>query len=723
MARERLSVEELYKKEDREIIFHADDPDLDVITVPLPKAPPPQKIEGYGLHPKHQFFKAEKWPKKVRFLNDEFRSGNMSLQEIWDYLDENQDKYKEELFWIATQIERGLYGHWVYINGKPTFIDGWHYRYLNFWVMPSGLPQYRDRDRKFYHFSRFVYNDPLAYGFNYPKHRREGATTRASQIHYCIISELIRCHGGIQSMTDDHAEKVFQEHIIEPWKELPFFYKPEWDGTSNPKTKLSFTKKSTQISKTGKTKTVTDDLRSSITYKESGVKAYDSWKLHFLHNDECGKSVLVDVYARWQVQKPTIAQGSKIHGFAINTSTVGEFEKGGGRQFKRLCAQSHYGKRGKDGQTTTGLYNFFMSAVEGLDSFVDQYGNSVIGAPTKEQKEYLISKHPELRQQYEAGMGAHEYIISKRKQYEEEGDNDGLNEYTRQFPIYFRECFRQGSKSSGFDMVKIENRLDELAFNNTLKQRGNFEFNDQKNYGAGVYWKEDPNGRWCLSKVLGDAEANNFTYDSNRETYIPLNRNMCAGGDPFKFNKTKEKRKSNGGGAVFLKHNHTVDPIQKPREMWKTNRFVCTYSHRPNDKNEYAMDMLKMCLYHGCFMFPEIDVPLLWDKFEEFGFSGFLLYSFENGKYKNTPGATSSDTTKQQIFTEYMTYVSNDVCHEPHDELIVEIRDVEGPENMTFYDLFTAGGYALLGIKQLFDIFTVEESESDLVDLSQFLKE
>jgi len=77
---------------------------------------------------------------------------------------------------------------------------------------------------------------------------------------------------------------------------------------------------------------------------------------------------------------------------------------------------------------------------------------------------------------------------------------------------------------------------------------------------------------------------------------------------------------------------------------------------------------------------------------------------------------------KQDIFTEFMNYVTNDLAYENHDDLIVQIRDVEGPENMTFYDLFTAGGYAKVGAKYLFTHLDSGDDDEDLLDLSLFLK-
>ena len=134
---------------------------------------------------------------------------------------------KKEIEFIGQEWDRRTNGYWFYNCGVPTYIDGWHYFYLNYWQLDNGLPEYRDRDRKFFLFARYCFTTTESYypfkvmkggkpayfsdekdaikfadggvvehgnfildmkkrtilGFIYPKHRREGATYRAE----CII--------------------------------------------------------------------------------------------------------------------------------------------------------------------------------------------------------------------------------------------------------------------------------------------------------------------------------------------------------------------------------------------------------------------------------------------------------------------------------------------------------------------------------------------------------
>ena len=132
---------------------------------------------------------------------------------------------------------------------------------------------------------------------------------------------------------------------------------------------------------------------------------------------------------------------------------------------------------------------------------------------------------------------------------------------------------------------------------------------------------------------------------------------------------------------------------------------MCTYSNRTYDKYEYAEDMLMMCIYYGVKMFPEINVDLLCDYFENRGYRGYLLHQYDpkTMQSRKTPGLSLLEKIKQDIFTEYMTWIEHESDEETHSEVLEECRDIDGPEDMTNYDLFTAGGFALLVTNPVYD--------------------
>ena len=476
-----------YKEAAKNVLVNTDDKDLIPIEITLPDSPEPHLIDNWGLPACEQMWHPPKFPKRLKELQIRYET----LDEIWEELEDHKDIYSDEIDFIDLQWERRLNGYWFYNNGIPTYIDGWHYFYCGWWNIDVGLPKYRDRDRRFFLFARKIFNETksplcnnkgiaiknekgqyewidfgrrLFYGFNYPKHRREGATYKAECINYEIISRTLGAFGGIQSMNDVQARKCFLRHLVGPWKKLPFFFKPNYEGSTSPKTELSFSPPAKRLSSKGALSMSELGLESGINYEMADPSAYDGDKLYFHHDDEVGKLKKgLSCWDRHTVVKECLVMGGDIIGFTIKTSTVGEMEKGGGKAFKHQCMMSNYYERTPNGQTRSGLAILFIPADDGLQGFIDPYGMSVIYTPNKMQSEFIGRK-----------IGAREYLLNRRKGFIDVGDQDGLSEEIRLYPMRFAECFRTASKSSGFNMNKLESYIDNLSFARQAIITGNF---------------------------------------------------------------------------------------------------------------------------------------------------------------------------------------------------------------------------------------------------------
>ena len=372
---------------------------------------------------------------------------------------------------------------------------------------------------------------------------------------------------------------VFQDHIVAAWRapSMPFFFKPEYKGSENPVKRMVFDAAGRRIGGKGASSTNRGvrPLGSKIISKAAGPTAFDGDKLFFYHADEVGKTKDIDIIKRWRVAKKCLSQGNGkiIHGFSIHTSTVGEMEKEGGDQFLNHCLASFWNKRNKNNQTMSGLVTLFIPATEGLDGFVDEYGNSIIENPTTP----VYDKIGNLIEQ-----GSREYILNDRQAYIDAEDDIGLAESMRQTPLSFRECFRGRAKDSGFNIQKLDDRITELKMGKRNVRVGYFQENPAT--GKVEFIDDDFKPKFEMSYELPDNRVDARYYSKQHESWFPMNdREFIAGGDPFKFNKTKGRRKSNGGGAVFMKFNQQIDG-NKEMEDWQTHRFVCTYDHRPTDQ-------------------------------------------------------------------------------------------------------------------------------------------
>lgn len=760
----------LYQKADRYCILNEGDPDLDEIRVKLPKQPAFEDIEGYGLPPSEQKWKVPEFPPRLKELNDRRYS---DVQEYWDELAEHFDYYKDEMPFVDEMWRRRREGHWVFIHGKATYIPPWHFFYLFAFEMDNEgtgdrYADYRDRDRKFFigcHYAAsttdgyfrhkitptddepFYTSSPsrvreakaknwqiesagylvdmkrrAIIGLNYPKLRREGATTKTQSINLEIITRMPDANTGIQSMTETHARTVYEKFLLKGWRGLPFFYIPVNEGLIAPTKALKMQPKGREkldnISQKG-----LKPLYSSVNPGPSTLKHFDTWKLKFYHADETGKTEEVNVYDRHYIVKKTMTLGSDVNivGFGLNTSTVEDMEEGGAN-FQALCKDSHWRDRDDTGQTLSGYMNFFIPSDEGLEGFVDEFGNSM-------RKE------------------ARAHLLAKRRKFEDEGKSEELIKEIRKAPLTFRECFTFVAKNKKFDIVAINDRLSEFAFvdQNPAVVRGKLEWAgwrpldnyDIKNLptvedvaSRRVYVRFvqagplDNDWDWEFS-YIPEKEANRFVYNSYDNTIHPANTGLFRFGiDMFRFGEqTTSGKGSLGAGAIYRNFNAAIDNPLLPLEqayskgqdgdtVWKTDRFCGVYLKRPDDKNEFCEQMLMAAVLFGVPAFPEINVPDVWDWFgRDRRFWGYLLHKVDrvSGRVDNRPGASTGPAIKQQIFNAWAAYIKKNARREHHLVFLHQCKDII--DSMNDFDAFVAGGYALIQENELFFGQNADEDE------------
>ncbi len=742
----------LYLPADNYCIINEDDPALHPIYIPMPKCPPLHKIDGYGLHPMDQVFVVSKMPDRLVGVVNSCDT----IDEIWEEIKENPAIYYEEIHWIKKQLARRFYGYWCFINGKPTYFNGWNYAYLNFWrFMDGGLPDFRDRNRKFFHGLHYAYkatdipeydkdgimlyierevNNELRsipkirdigsrvlFGISYPKNRRDGATNMCLCAEYLETITRKGVVSGIISMNGKSAYDHFAEILRPGWQGMPFFFKPVHDGFDTPEEEIKFFGPKRKGSKSK----AQVQLGSKINYSDTAQSTgYDRAKIFFMLLDEAGKTVEANVDSRHQILKNCVSQGngSTIGGFMMYPSTVGEMKGSGGEHYYSLCSKSHWEQRGSlTGQTRSGLINIFFKSEEGLEGFVDPHGNSVVFEPTEHQ--ILAAKRQknwEDKYKYAVlGIGARQYLEERRKAFLEAGDMDGYNEEVRLFPQNFSEAFRTEDGDIGFNTVKLNARVDQLKFTyKKLVQKGTFDWEGGLRDGR-VIWIPTEKGRWNLSMVLSDAESNQ-KYTENG-IWTPINPRFTSSADPFKYNKTQGTRMSDGGGATFYNHDQAIDG-QRDINHWLTHRFVCTYRNRPAELDDYCEDMLMQAVYFGAMMYPEINVDRVWSYFNQRGYTGYLLFDIDHktGVPKNTPGFNSLEGSKQDLFNGVRDYIEKHIHREVHLDLIMEFKDIPGIEHMNKFDLFTAGAGCLRGTKSQYTQLIKKDSEK--VDISSYFE-
>jgi len=665
-----------YHSHDREIVFNDNDVDLKPIYYKLPAPPKLSTIDNFGLPIEEQYFKRPITPPKLLELQKQKISDSSKVGK----LESIPDYYAEEIEFILREYERAEKGYWFFNKGQPTYISNYHYLFLTAYHIQSEafkLPYFSKYDRKFFLFADMCLKDPFCFGFNFPKHRRGGASSMATCIRLFRTIFAPNQHGGLQSMDLESAKTIHQNHLVYAWEKLPFWYSPIWDGDNKKTTSIRFFSPRFRNSDDyGK-----DALESEISYKSATEGAYDGDRLTFLHNDEVGKTVSSDIYARWGVQKPALKSPLGFNK-AINTSTVEEMDAKGGKNFKKLCDESDYHKKDTlTKQTTSGLYTLFIPGYEKLADLNPSTGK------------IWTDKYGDYDEEAEA------FVHATAKQFELSGNLEECNNEYRRNPCRYRDCWRPAAKNSPFNLQILHKRLDIISlYDVPLKKQGDFEWHKGLE-GKAAFFRPDPNGRFFISWDFQDPKlANSRYYDDSKQLWCPGNTHLfIAGCDNFGFRQVKGSRKSNAGFAIKYKLDLAVDDVRQPRELWKSDRFICTYKYRTPTPEEAADDWMKACCYFGCELFPELNLPLTQDRFVDNGFGGYLYYEVkDDGKREINAGDKTDQYVKELIFARYQSYVDRCGVRCCHDEILEEIRDIYDPAQMVDFDLFTAGGYALI---------------------------
>lgn len=647
----------------KEIILFEDIEDMTPVKIILPDPPNKNKVINYRRPTSSQMWEKMSLPKSFQ------RFKNWPKESIYNHLSADEHEF------IQGEYKKLDEGYWFYNNGELIWITNHHYLFLNWWKIDIGSPEYRDANRRFFlHFNK-IENDPRCYGIIEMTNRRDGKSVRAGVIAYSRTFSYNNRYAGIQSKTNSDAEKFFQKTIVSPWRKLPFFLKPNFDNSNNPRSEMRFYAP-TAKGKEAQLKLGTEvSLESWIEARPSVTTAFDGEKLHTSIDDESGKTVEVSVADRWDIKKVCLEQGREIIGKAINTTTVEEMEKGGGKAFKILWDGSDPAKVNELGTTESGLHRHFTPAYDGF--LVDKYGRSLI----PESIAFLQKERDGLRN------NPHKLSALKRKK-----------------PFTIKECFRSMGKECYFDIEIIDQRLEFFTFENPYVTYGNFKWKDDKPDTEVIFVPSSKeHGKFHVSYLFEKpSDSNKYLMRGGKR--FPNNTSWgMAGADPFKYSVTLGSQKSNGAGAVFMNRDLVIDPDEKDVSKWETDRFCCSYNYRPKDKKIYGEDMLMMSVYYGVFMFPETDVDLIWEYFKERGYDGYLYYQKDpsSGRLSKHPGAHTNDRTKEAIFAEVDSYVERRGAYERHPEILEAFRDADY-NDLSPHDLFVGCGYAIYGAKKSF---------------------
>ena len=562
------------------------------LAIALPKQP-----KDIFKHDKNKWVKFEQ-PKELSRLKNIFDWRN--------YPDENKEQWYD---YIDEEFKRRDEGFWFMNNNKPTYIVGTHYMYLQWSKIDVGAPDFREANRLFFIFWEACKADKRCYGMCYLKNRRSGFSfmSSAETVNLATISSDSRY--GILSKTGADAKKMFTDKVVPISINYPFFFKPIQDGMDRPKSELAYRVPASKF--TRKKMSATDGMEeiegldTTIDWKNTGDNSYDGEKLALLVHDESGKWERPDnILNNWRVTKTCLRLGSRIIGKCMMGSTSNALDKGGDN-FKKLYNASDVTKRNRNGQTKSGLYSLFIPMEWNYEGFIDEYGVPVFTTPDVD----VFAPDGEL-----IDIG-----VIDSWQNEADGlknDQDALNEFYRQFPRTTEHAFRDETKNSIFNLVKIYEQIDynEEMSKNLGVTTGNFQWvNGIKD--TQVIFYPDPKGRFKVSWVPPQQLQNRVVLKNGLKH--PGNEHMGAFGcDSYDISGTVDGQGSKGALHGLTRFSMEDAPA---------NSFFLEYLSRPPTAEIFFEDVLMALVFYGMPILAENNKPRLLYYLRRRGYRSFSM--------------------------------------------------------------------------------------------------
>ena len=645
------------------------------LKIALPKSQDVYKFEDNKWKP----FEYPKELQRIKTIFD-WKAYDEDFKEKWyDYID-NEFKRREQGFWFNNK-------------NKPTYITGTHYMYLQWSKIDVGNPDFRESNRLFYIFWEACKADRRCFGMCYLKNRRSGFSFMGSGeiVNQATISSDARF--GILSKSGPDAKKMFTDKVVPISVNYPFFFKPIQDGMDRPKSELAYRVPASKLTRRNITSTdrpeELEGLDTTVDWKNTGDNSYDGEKLRLLVHDESGKWERPNnILNNWRVTKTCLRLGSRIIGKCMMGSTSNALDKGG-ENFKKLYYASDVTKRNRNGQTSSGLYSLFIPMEWNYEGFIDSYGAPVFETPTEDTRGPF-------------GDPITQGVI-EHWQNEVDGlknDQDGLNEYYRQFPRTEEHAFRDEAKESLFNLTRIYQQIDYNADlqNTATITTGSFQWeNGIKDTRVLFYPNKD--GRFKISWVP-PSDLQNRIVIKNGIKY-PGNEHCGAFGcDSYDISGTVDKRGSNGSLHGLTKFSmENVPP----------NLFFLEYIARPQTAEIFFEDVLMACVFYGMPILAENNKPRLLYHFKRRGYRGFSInrpdkvYNKLSVTEKDIGGIpNSSEDMKQAHAAAIETYIEENVgetvdgCGNMYFQRTLEDWAKFNINNRTKHDASISSGLAIM---------------------------
>lgn len=531
-----------------------------------------KKLEYIGVYSRSENPMEQKWERKPlpAWYKETMKAwveyDKKKKEDAPEFYDSKLDTYQKQ------EWSRRLNGFWYMNKGKAVYLTGMHYMFLQWFQIDIGYPKFRMPDLDYFYFLQYCLEDPDCMGMLEITKRRFGKTFRGGLFLIEYVTRNKMTNAGIQSKTGSDAKKVFGKAVINPFKKLPRFFRPEYDMSLGitPKSEIRFQQTNVRGKKAeeGLDK---EELGSLIDHQSADIVAYDGQKLHRYFSDEWAKTTECNIYDRHDVIRYCLLDDDgKIIGKALYSSTVEKLdsEKDGVQEAaENLWNDSDQLNKKENGRTASGLYRFFMTADRGRN--MDEFGY-----PDEEKtvKEILADRA----------------AVSHNPR--------ALSNLIKKEARTVQEAFSTDGDKCIFNVHNIDRRDEELKENPVYKRKVVFEAAFDKEGNRSVRWRDITNKEksfhWELTFGLThDFESNKYVWEGNLRKPCRTSE-FCINVDGYGNNQGGRKYGSKACAWLGRKYD-----VRDPENTFKA--IGCLYG-RPQEKGKLHEQVMMAAEWFSC---------------------------------------------------------------------------------------------------------------------------
>lgn len=682
--------------------------------------PPPadkSEIINYGLHREEQYWKREPIPKWYleRSLEEEYKQSQdqeliLRGKKKTMFVDPMCERYRRR------EWKRRMFGVHIMIDGELTYLTEHHYWYLTYCKFDhkenDGYPFYYRFSRDNFYIRKWCEQNPKSMGYLFIASRGTGKT---SEELACITNRATMFHNhraALQSNDFEVGAKgvLIQAKTVPLFNALPKFFKPEYAHGTNTQSELVFRRRSIRGKESTNLEFGPDlELISTIFAVAPGEKVLDKETLGDVLEDEVGKcnpKIVADVYVRHETNLKTVFRNHRKIGVLRKTTTVEEMNEGGDECHK-LWKDSDMKQLDGNGFTTSKIHRHLISSLDtdtSLEPYIDVTGKNY-GPP--------CNKFGNVNREIANIKIQNDFDALK-------SDLKKLGSRMRKSPRNETEAFIKDQSKSIFNVMLLSDRLEHIR-NRMAKPpyvRGNLYWVKDK-FGP-VWWERDDHaGRfnWAWfpdeysmiknpdqAKILNNI-GEEWGYDSkgfSRKLKYPKNDHLFRiGSDPIKYSKTKDPRASKAAIHGFRLYDGIAD-YGKEKKDWTSHNFIFEYINRPEDPETTFEDTAMACIFLGCKLLPERNVPSLNTYFETNGLEKFLAYPKDFVQSEVDLQVNSDDAgyaSTSEVIDYYtrrlIAFINNHIHRMPFDNTIEDWLNFDSA-NPTTSDATVSSGFTLV---------------------------